>query len=86
MPWREDSRDMLHYDDDKACRDVEIIDAKVLPNRKPPSASPGSLRDALKPPREMYRHAHANARRLFLELEGDDIYSAAGIATARSQG
>ena len=26
--WREDSRDMLHYDDDKARRDVEIIDAK----------------------------------------------------------
>ena len=26
--WREDSRDMLHYDDDKARRDVEIIDAR----------------------------------------------------------
>ena len=39
--WREDSRDMLHYDDDKARRDVEIIDAKVLSNRKPPYSIAG---------------------------------------------
>ena len=46
--WREDSRDMLHYDDDKARRDVEIIDAKVLSNRKPPYSIAGGLYDALK--------------------------------------
>ena len=84
--WREDSRDMLHYDDDKARRDVEIIDAKVLSNRKPPYSIAGGLYDALKATDgEMFAltNAHARkARRLFLELEGVDIYSAAGIATA----
>ena len=84
--WREDSRDMLHYDDDKARRDVEIIDAKVLSNRKPPYSIAGGLYDALKvTDGEMFAltNAHARkARRLFLELEGVDIYSAAGIATA----
>ena len=34
--WREDSRDLLPYDDNRARRDVEIINAKVLSNRKPP--------------------------------------------------
>ena len=34
--WRADSRVMLPYDDDKARRDAEIIDAKVLSNRRPP--------------------------------------------------
>ena len=71
--WREDSRDMLHYDDDKARRDVEIIDAKVLSNRKPPYSIAGGLYDALKATDgEMFAltNAHARkARRLFLELE-----------------
>ena len=84
--WREDSRDMLHYDDDKARRDVEIIDAKVLSNRKPPYSIAGGLYDALKATDgEMFALTNAHARKarcLFLELEGVDIYSAAGIATA----
>ncbi len=41
--WRVDSREMLPYDDDKARRDVEIIDAKVLSNRKPPYGIVGGL-------------------------------------------
>lgn len=34
--WQADSRAMLPYDEDKARRDAEIIDAKVLSNRHPP--------------------------------------------------
>lgn len=34
--WRVDSREMLPYEAAKARRDAEIIDAKVLSNRKPP--------------------------------------------------
>lgn len=84
--WRVDSREMLPYDADKARRDAEIINAKVLSNRKPPYSIAGGLYDALKATDgEMFAltNAHARkARRLFLELEGVDIYSAAGIATA----
>ena len=84
--WQADSRKMLPYEDDKARRDAEIIDAKVLSNRKPPYSIAGGLYDALKATDgEMFAltNAHARkARRLFLELEGVDIYSAAGIATA----
>lgn len=84
--WRVDSREMLPYDDDKARRDVEIIDAKVLSNRKPPYGIAGGLYDALKATGgEMFAVTNAQARkarRLFLDLEGVDIYSAAGVATA----
>lgn len=34
--WQAASRKLLPYDDDKARRDAEIIDAKVLSNRRPP--------------------------------------------------
>ena len=84
--WREDSRDMLHYDDDKARRDVEIIDAKVLSNRRPPYSVTGGLFDALKATGgEVFVATNAmarKARKLFHELEGVDIYSAAGVALA----
>lgn len=84
--WRADSRQMLPYDDDKARRDAEIIDAKVLSNRKPPYAIAGGLYDALKATGgEVFAATNAQARKarkLFHELEGVDIYSAAGIATA----
>ena len=84
--WRVDSRDLLAYDDDRARRDVEIIDAKVLSNRRPPYGIAGGLYDALKATGgEVLVATNAQARKarqLFLELEGVDIYSAAGIATA----
>ena len=38
-----DSRKMLPYEDDKARRDAEIIDAKVLSNRRPPYGITGGL-------------------------------------------
>ncbi|MDE5707094.1 MAG: cysteate synthase, partial [Alistipes sp.] len=84
--WRVDSRDMLPYEDDKARRDVEIIDAKVLSNRKPPYSIAGGLYDALKATEgEVFAVTNAQARkaaRLFRETEGVDVYSAAGVATA----
>ena len=46
--WQAGSRAMLPYDEDKARRNAEIIDAKVLSNRHPPYALAGGLYDALK--------------------------------------
>lgn len=84
--WRADSRDMLPYDDDQARRDVEIIDAKVLSNRKPPYGIRGGLYDALKATGGDILTAtndeSAAAKKLFLRTEGVDIYSAAGVALA----
>ncbi len=84
--WRADSRHMLPYEDDKARRDAEIIDAKVLSNRRPPYGIAGGLYDALKATGgDMLVATNAQARKarqLFKELEGVDIYSAAGVALA----
>lgn len=84
--WRVDSREMLPYDEDKARRDVEIIDAKVLSNRKPPYGLAGGLYDALKATGGGMLVATnaqgSKARRLFLDLEGVDLHPAAGIAVA----
>ena len=84
--WQADSRKMLPYDADKARRDAEIIDAKVLSNRQPPYSIAGGLYDALKATDGaifVATNAMARkARKLFKELEGVDIYSAAGVATA----
>ena len=84
--WRADSRQMLPYEDDKARRDAEIIDAKVLSNRRPPYGIVGGLYDALKATGgDVLVATNAQARRackLFKETEGIDIYSAAGVATA----
>lgn len=84
--WRADSREMLPYSADKARRDVAIIDAKVLSNRKPPYGIKGGLYDALKATNgEVLVATNAQGRKaakLFEELEGIDIHPAAAIATA----
>ena len=84
--WRADSRDMLPYDDDKARRDVEIIDAKVLSNRKPPYGICGGLYDALKATDgEILTATNEEARaanELFMRTEGADIHPAAAVALA----
>jgi cysteate synthase len=84
--WRVDSRAMLPYDAAKARRDAEIIDAKVLSNRKPPYSLRGGLYDALKATQgDIVVATNAQARKaraLFEQTEGIDIYSAAGVATA----
>ena len=84
--WKADSRALLPLDDEVARKQVEIIDAKVLSNRRPPYGIVGGLYDALK-------HAGgdvllatndeaAEAARIFEEIEGNDIHSAAAVATA----
>ncbi len=84
--WRAGSRQMLPYEDDKARRDAEIIDAKVLSNRRPPYGIAGGLYDALKATDGdvvVVTNAQARkARKLFRELEGVDIHPAAGVALA----
>ncbi len=84
--WRVDSRVMLPYEDDRARRDVEIIDAKVLSNRRPPYGIVGGLYDALKATSgEVLVATNFQARKakeLFLKLEGVDIYSASAVAAA----
>lgn len=84
--WRVDSREMLPYDEYNARRDVEIIDAKVLSNRRPPYGIIGGLYDALKATNgEMLVATNAQARKaksLFQRTEGVDIYSASAVATA----
>ena len=84
--WRHESREMLPYDAKKARRDAELIDAKVLSNRKPPYAIAGGLYDALKATDgNMLVATNAQSKRackLFKELEGIDIYPAPGVALA----
>jgi cysteate synthase len=84
--WRADSREMLPYDAKKARRDAELIDAKVLSNRKPPYSFAGGLYDALKATGgDVVVATNAQARRackLFKELEGIDINPAPGVALA----
>lgn len=84
--WCADSREMLPYDTKKARRDAELIDAKVLSNRKPPYGIAGGLYDALKATNgDIMVATNAQSRRackLFKELEGVDIYPAPGVALA----
>lgn len=84
--WRADSREMLAYDIKKARRDAELIDAKVLSNRRPPYTFAGGLYDALKATNgDVVVATNAQARRagkLFRELEGIDIHPAPAVALA----
>ncbi|MDR2890550.1 MAG: cysteate synthase [Alistipes sp.] len=84
--WRVDSRVMLEYEDSRARRDAEIIDAKVLSNRRPPYGLVGGLYDALKATDgDIVVATNAAGRKaaaLFAETEGVDIHPAAAIATA----
>lgn len=82
--WKADSRALPAYDDNQARRDAEAINAKVLSNRKPPYSLAGGLFDALKDTQgDILKVTNAQAeaaQQLFLETEGVDIYSAAGVA------
>jgi cysteate synthase len=84
--WRVDSRHMLPYEDARARRDAEIIDAKVLSNRRPPYGLAGGLYDALKDTDgDVLVVTNAQERKaaaLFLETEDVDIHPAAAVATA----
>ncbi len=84
--WRADSREMLPYNDYNARRDAEIIDAKVLSNRRPPYGLAGGLYDALKDTDgDVIAVTNAAARRaaqLFERVEGIDIHPAAAVAVS----
>jgi cysteate synthase len=84
--WKANSRDMLPFDDESARREVEIIDAKVLSNRKPPYPPAGGLFDALTETRgEVLSVTNEEARdaaALFLKHEENDIHPAAAVAVA----
>ncbi len=84
--WKANSRDMLPYDDETARKEVEIIDAKVLSNRKPPYPPIGGLFDALTETKgEVLAVTNEEARsaaELFFKHEGNDIHPAAAVAVA----
>jgi cysteate synthase len=84
--WKANSRAMLPFDDKKARKQVEEIDAKVLSNRKPPYPIFGGLFDAMSDAGGdvlLATNDQAKAAAdLFLETEGNDIHPAAAVATA----
>jgi len=84
--WKADSRALLPFDDVEARKQVEIIDAKVLSNRKPPYSLAGGLYDAMKDAGGdvllATNEETREAGKLFLEAEGIDIHPAASVAVA----
>lgn len=84
--WKVDSRSLLPFEDHHARAQVEEIVAKVLSNRKPPYPIAGGLYDAMKDAGGDVLLATndqaAEAARLFLELEGNDIHPASAVAAA----
>lgn len=84
--WKAHSRAMLPLDDDKARKQVEEIDAKVLSNRRPPYPVHGGLFDAMCDSKGEFYHADntaaRNAAELFEKTEGIDIHPAAAVAVA----
>ena len=84
--WKAHSRAMLPYDAEQARKDAAEIVAKVLSNRKPPYSLAGGLYDAMvDTDGDFFAVTNAEAQKacdMFEELEGIDIYHAAGVATA----
>ncbi|MBN1338912.1 MAG: cysteate synthase [Bacteroidales bacterium] len=84
--WKAGSRALLPFDDDMARKQIELIHAKVLSNRKPPYSLTGGLFDALTDAGGdvlLATNKEAEqASQLFEETEGIDIHPAAAVATA----
>ncbi|MBC8320562.1 MAG: cysteate synthase [Bacteroidetes bacterium] len=84
--WKADSRSLLPFDDAEARKQVEIIDAKVLSNRRPPYSLSGGLYDAMKDAGgDVLLATNEEAKtagNIFLETERIDIHPAAAVATA----
>lgn len=84
--WKQKSRNLLPYENDLARKHSGDIIAKVLSNRKPPYSLVGGLYDALCDTNgDIFAVSNEEAIaacKLFEKLEGIDIYSAAGVATA----
>lgn len=84
--WKAGSRAMLPLDDDTARRQIEMILAKVLSNRKPPYPLAGGLYDALMDTGGdvllATNEEAVEAAGIFAETEGIDLQPAAAVATA----
>lgn len=84
--WKQHSRALVDFPADYARKCAEIIDAKVLSNRKPPYSLAGGLFDAMSDAGgDMYKVTNEELevwKGRFKELEGVDIYSAAAVAAA----
>ncbi len=84
--WKADSRAMLPFDDGEARRQVELMTAKVLSNRKPPYGIIGGLYDAMKDAGgDVLLADNEQAKQaadLFLKTEENDIHCAAAVAVA----
>ena len=84
--WKADSRSLLPFDDMEARKQVEIIDAKVLSNRKPPYSICGGLFDAMKDAGGdvllATNEESREAGKIFQETEEIDIHPAAAVAVA----
>lgn len=82
--WDAKSHELLPLDADLARKQVEVMDAKVLSNRKPPYSMIGGLFDALNETNgDVLSVSNADAKLaadLFLETEGIDIEPAASVA------
>jgi cysteate synthase len=84
--WKADSRTLLGLDNNEARQQSQIINAKVLSNRKPPYSLPNGLYDALKASGGDVLLADneeaEKAALLFEQSEGNDISPAAAVAVA----
>ena len=84
--WKAHSRALLPYEAEQARKDAGEIVAKVLSNRKPPYSLAGGLYDAMvDTDGDFFAVTNDEAQKacdMFKELEGIDIYHAAGVATA----
>ncbi|MEA1987474.1 MAG: cysteate synthase [Candidatus Marinimicrobia bacterium] len=84
--WKRKSRELFNYEDKDARAKIEIIDAKVLSNRKPPYGLIGGLFDALSDTNGETLFATneeaKKAKELFYKVEGIDISSAPAVAFA----
>lgn len=84
--WQSNGRELKIMSAEEAREKTGIIHSKVLANRKPPYSIPGGLYDALVDTGGFMDFATNDelerAKSLFEELEGIDIDSAAGVATA----
>jgi cysteate synthase len=86
LAWKNKSRDIPPIDDDEARRQIQIIDAQVLSNRKPPYGIIGGMYDALMATKgDVLMADNTKARQamqLFESLEGNDIHPASGVMLA----
>ena len=84
--WQQRSRALLPFDEQEARRQIAVINAKVLANRKPPYSLIGGLYEALVDSDgttgSIDNETASRAGELFLKTEGIDASPAAAVAVA----